>query len=154
MKISSIFFYLFLIWVQLLSTLAVLDQLNLVDLFFNCNIELWHQPQSYTVQASTLSGFGRVFAHTHLGHNSGEYVPVILCSTLMKTHTSKVWNMGRVTLERADVCLVIKREKGQVMEIAAVAEQATVIYWVQFALLSFFSSPNRHRSRSDQCSRS
>lgn len=59
----------------------------------------------------------------------------------MKTHTSKVWNMDRVTPEQADVCLVIKREKGQVMEIAAVAEQATVIYWVQFALLSFFFPP-------------
>lgn len=51
----------------------------------------------------------------------------------MKTQTSKVWNTSRVTPERADVCLVIKREKGQVMEIAAVAEHASLIYWVQFA---------------------
>lgn len=63
-----------------------------------------------------------VFVRTHMDHSSGDYVPVIVYGTLMKTCTSKVWNTGGVTPGRADACLVIKREKGQVMAIAASAE--------------------------------
>lgn len=64
-------------WALLLSTLAVLDYLNLVDLHCNwyiLDVEVWHLPHSHTAQASTSSGFVCVFAHTHMGHSSGEYV--------------------------------------------------------------------------------